>query len=82
MTIQEILEAHDYTIVEERFESHGKIQTIVCGCGDRYGFFVTHQKHVAELIDQRMREREAEAWDECAKTFPEYDPLYDINPYK
>lgn len=66
MSILEILEAHDYRIIEEQIKGHGKVKTIVCNCGDRYGFFETHRKHVAQVLEQHEREAKAAVLEEAA----------------
>lgn len=50
--ILKILEDHEYKIVSEQKPKHGKIQTLVCSCGDRYGFYESYQKHVAAMIEK------------------------------
>lgn len=88
MSIQEILEAHTQSIRNGRCfcEDRGPKRT-----------GIEHAAHVAEVLEKYMQEREAktieawqqeivisraEAWDECAREFHEFDPEANDNPYK
>ena len=73
MTIQEILETHDYRIADEP-----PVKTIVCNCGDRYGLFTSHQRHVAEVIEAHMQEREAAVIVGLAELMEECETAHNI----
>lgn len=56
MTIQEILEAHKLMDV-----SHLVLTHEYCNCNELFENKTTHRSHLAEVLDEAMREREAEA---------------------
>ncbi|UAV84825.1 hypothetical protein BV113_00310 [Glutamicibacter phage BIM BV-113] len=68
MTIQEILEAHQYE------PTSYLVRIASCSCGDWADaapahlakHFEGHRAHLAEVLEQHMREREADAWDKGA----------------
>ena len=78
MSIQEILEAHTQSIRNGR-----------CFCEDRgpKRTGIEHATHVAVVLEKHMQEREAKAWDACARSIVYEDgtPVQIMsitNPYK
>lgn len=58
--LADVLAAHGYRI--EHDEAGRTFATIVCVCGNRYGFGATHRAHVAAMLAPVIREAQAEAW--------------------
>ena len=74
MTILEILEAHTRSFRTGRCscDNHGTKRT-----------FHGHRSHVAGVLEEHMKEREAEAWDKGATFYDDADEIMlRANPYR
>ena len=83
MTIQEILEAHE--IVWQSCGDYGETAWVECECSTNNGDDAwtgdgesAHRAHVAEVLDQHMREREAAVIAGLAELLDEYRRNHDV----
>lgn len=52
--LEKVLIDHDYKIVSESRPNVGTFQTMLCVCGNRYGFSTSHRAHVAEVLAETV----------------------------